>query len=41
VLAFCRHGSVVPGVPDLSEEALLRKAPELVFIPWLAADGHR
>ena len=31
VLAFRRYGITVPGVPDLSEEALLWKGPEVVL----------
>lgn len=33
VLAFRRYGIVVPGVPDLSEEALLWKGPEEALPP--------
>jgi hypothetical protein len=33
VLAFRRYGITVPGVPDLSEEALLWKGPELRLPP--------
>ena len=33
VLAFRRYGIVVPGVPDLSEEALLWKGPEVLLPP--------
>jgi hypothetical protein len=33
VLAFRRYGITVPGVPDLSEEALLWKGPEVALPP--------
>ena len=43
VLAFRRYGITVPGVPDLSEEALLWKGPEIPLAPVLGlrfADLH-